>query len=200
MGKKPNLSVDERRKIDQLKQHRLSNRHIAEELKRSLGCINNYVKDPKNYGVGKSFRNIGGKKCKLTAKNISDILHLRSIKKQSAHKIREKLGLKISLRRVQQVISNSISSPKDEITELIEEEVDQSDSASEQDYQSENPMYNPWTDLTMAIMERKYRKPGRKYKYPEVNNETIHQVILNNMKKLEQNYGITMEQVKNKSI
>ncbi|KAE8885749.1 hypothetical protein PF007_g31345 [Phytophthora fragariae] len=76
---------------------------IARRVGRSRNAVNNFLSDPEAYGMNKS----PGRPKTLTAYAERSLLREASKAGVSARALKEKLGLPISVRRVQEVLHNS---------------------------------------------------------------------------------------------
>lgn len=97
------LTPVERAKIDAWKLAGWSNRQIALELQRSPGVVDNYVNLKDSYATTKR----PGRPPTLTARDKRAIIKAASNKSTSGRKIKATLGLTVTPRRIQQVMTAS---------------------------------------------------------------------------------------------
>lgn len=97
------LNDIEKGRILAYKEIGMSNRRIAEKLGRSSGLIDNFVKNPKNYGKKKS----SGRPKIIAEREKRLILKTASNSVQSSREIMKELNVQASLRTVQRVLSSS---------------------------------------------------------------------------------------------
>lgn len=103
MGKKPSLSSTEIAKIDAYHDQGLSNRAIAGKIGRSPKVINNYCKNPSEYGTrykGKTFK-------KVSPRDRRKILQMASNSSMSLSKIGAAAGVTVSKTTIHNVIKTS---------------------------------------------------------------------------------------------
>lgn len=105
MGKRPVLSEIERGKIDAYLTCGKSVAEISKLLKRSVGVIYNYKRDPGNYS--KNFNKNGNPR--LTEKDKRRIIRSASQNGCSSKQICTDLRLPVTSRRVRQILSTSQS-------------------------------------------------------------------------------------------
>ena len=80
-------------------------KEIAKRLRRSRCVIQNYLRDPDNYGTRKS----PGRPSKITPAQKRLLLREASLGNKSADELRRELDLPISTRRVQVVLHDSLN-------------------------------------------------------------------------------------------
>jgi len=99
------LNEEEKGQIKAYRDCGISNRQIAKKINRSLTVINNFVKLKQNYGKIKRT----GPVPKITPREKRSIVTTASKKKLSASKVRDDLQLPITVRRVRQILSESMT-------------------------------------------------------------------------------------------
>lgn len=92
MGRCQQLTEREKGQIDAYHANGHSNRRIAELIKRSPKVINNYLKNPGEYGVRKP----SGRPKKLSPRDIRKIIRAASNSTKGCRRIRKELGLNVS--------------------------------------------------------------------------------------------------------
>lgn len=101
-GKK--LNDVEKAEIKALKEHSgMSNREIARNIKRSEKVVRNFLKDRIGYGQKKST----GRPSQLSVKKKRLLIRTAANSMKSSRQLREELQLKVSARRVRQVLNES---------------------------------------------------------------------------------------------
>jgi len=103
MPRGKSLSLEEITKINTYKEFGLTNREIAGKLKRSHGLIDNYMRLGEKYGKNKR----PGCKSLLSSRDKRKILTTASKNKLSSSKIKHKLCIPVSSRRVRQILRES---------------------------------------------------------------------------------------------
>lgn len=101
MGRGKTLSLDEITTINTLKQEGYSNRYIANRINRSSWVVNNYLKDPENYGKNRK----GRTKLATTLRERRLILREASNSTLSARDIKNNVQTHASIRTVQRIIA-----------------------------------------------------------------------------------------------
>lgn len=103
MGRGKTLSSEEIAKIQTYLEYGLSNREIAKKINRSHSVVDNYVKNPTNYGKNRPTHG----NSKLSKRQRSDIFMLAAKNKHTCSQIKSELSLPITTRRVQQILHDS---------------------------------------------------------------------------------------------